>query len=155
MGWTDVPEQVPSNRLTPHHDEGSFCLRAKTLLMSRQQISVSGKEKDMITEIITFAIPDGMTRDEVVASYRRSAPTWRANPDLIRKNYLFDAETRRAGGVYLWRSMEAARRARDVAWLERVRRTYGSEPTVQYFETPLVADNALGKTIIDEDPAEV
>ena len=25
--------------------------------MSRQQISVSGKEKDMITEIITFAIP--------------------------------------------------------------------------------------------------
>ncbi len=109
----------------------------------------------MITEIITFAIPDGMTRDDVVANYRRSAPTWRANPDLIRKNYLFDAETRRAGGVYLWRSMEAARRARDADWLERVRRTYGSEPTVQYFETPLVADNALGKTIIDEDPAEV
>ena len=106
----------------------------------------------MITEIITFA--NGMTRDEVVANYRRSAPTWRANPDLIRKNYLFDAEARRAGGVYLWRSMEAARRARDAAWLDRVRRTYGSEPTVQYFETPLVADNALGKTIIEEDPAE-
>lgn len=106
----------------------------------------------MITEIITFGLPDGMTRDEIVANYRRSAPAWRANPDLIRKNYLFDAETRRAGGVYLWRSMEAARRARDAAWLERVRRTYGSEPIVQYFETPLVADNALGKTIIDEDP---
>ena len=107
----------------------------------------------MITEIITFAIPDGMTRDEVVANYRRSAPTWRANPDLIRKNYLFDAETRRAGGVYLWRSMEAARRARDAAWLDRVRRTYGSEPIVQYFETPLVADNAIGQTIIDGEPA--
>ena len=45
-----------------------FCLRAKTLLMTRQKISVSGKERDMITEIITFAIPDGMTRDEVVAN---------------------------------------------------------------------------------------
>ena len=101
----------------------------------------------MITEVITFGIPDGMTRDEVVANFRRSAPTWRADPDLIRKNYLFDPETRRAGGVYLWRSMEAARRARDAAWLDRVRRTYGSEPQVQYFETPLVADNALGITI--------
>jgi hypothetical protein len=113
------------------------------------------EEKDMITEIITFEIPDGMTRDEVVANYRRSAPIWRANPDLIRKNYLFDGQTRRAGGVYLWRSMEAARRARDAAWLERVRRTYGSEPTVQYFETPLVADNALGQTIMDGEPAEL
>lgn len=101
----------------------------------------------MITEIVTFGIPDGMTRAEVVANYRRSAPAWRANPDLIRKTYLFDEAGRRAGGVYLWRSMEAARRARDAAWLERVRRTYGSEPVVQYFDTPIVADNALGETI--------
>ncbi|WP_298111762.1 monooxygenase [Bradyrhizobium sp.] len=109
----------------------------------------------MITEIVTFDIPDGMTREEVVANYRRSAPSWRANPDLIRKNYLFDGQTRRAGGVYLWRSMDAARRARDTAWLDRVRSTYRSEPTVQYFETPLVADNALGQTISDGEPGEL
>ena len=107
----------------------------------------------MITEVVTFGIPDGMTREEVVANFRRSAPGWRANPDLIRKNYRYDAETRRAGGVYLWRSMEAARRARDAAWLDRVRRTYGSEPTVQYFETPMVADNAVGETIDEADAA--
>ncbi len=107
----------------------------------------------MITEIITFGIPDGMTREEVVANFRRSAPGWRANPDLIRKNYLYDAGTRRAGGVYLWRSMEAANRARGAAWLDRVRRTYGSEPTVQYFETPLVADNAIDETIDEADAA--
>lgn len=64
-------------------------------------------------------------------------------------------ERRRTGGVYLWRSMEAARRARDRAWLDRVRRTYRSEPTVQYFETPLVADDAIGQTIIDGEPTEV
>ena len=105
----------------------------------------------MITEIITFNIPDGMTRGEVVANYRRSAPSWRANPDLIRKNYLYDAESRRAGGVYLWRTLEAAHRARDAAWVERVNRTYGSQPVVQYFETPLVADNTLGTTIDEGD----
>ena len=101
----------------------------------------------MITEIIIFGVPEGMSREEVVANFRRSAPGWRANPDLIRKSYLFDAENRRAGGVYLWRNMDAARRARDAVWVDRVRRTYGSEPIVQYFETPLVADNALGETI--------
>jgi hypothetical protein len=90
----------------------------------------------MITEIITFDIPDGMTRDEVAANYRRGVPVWRANPDLIRKNYRHDGQTRRAGGVYLWRSIGAARRARGAAWLERVRGTYGSEPLVQYFEPP-------------------
>lgn len=108
----------------------------------------------MITEIITFSIPDEMTRDDVLANYRRSAPTWRANPDLIRKNYLYDPETRRAGGVYLWRSMEAARQARDAAWFEKVVRNYGSEPSVQYFETPLIADNALGETIDEAGTTE-
>jgi hypothetical protein len=106
----------------------------------------------MITEIVIFDLPDGMTREEVVANYRRSAPSWRANPDLIRKNYLYDAEHRRAGGVYLWRNMDGARRARNAAWLERVRRNYGSEPIVQYFETLLVADNAIGETIDDSLP---
>lgn len=47
--------------------------------------------------------------------------------------------------------MDAARRARDAAWLERVRRTYGGEPVVQYFATPLVVDNALGRTIEEND----
>ena len=64
----------------------------------------------MITEIVTFGIPDGMTRDDVLANYRRSAPTWRANPDLIRKNYIFDPETRPAGRVYLWRTRAGALR---------------------------------------------
>ena len=109
----------------------------------------------MITEIVIFDIPDGMTREEVVTNYHRSAPKWRANADLIRKNYLYDADKRRAGGVYLWRSMQAARRAHDAAWLDRVGRTHGSEPIVQYFETPLVADNAIGRTIVDGEPAEL
>ena len=105
----------------------------------------------MITEIIVFDLPDGMTHEEVLANYRRSAPNWRSNPDLIRKNYLYDAESRKAGGVYLWRDMAAARRARNDAWLERVRRTYGSEPVVQYFATPIIVDNALGRTIEEAD----
>lgn len=65
--------------------------------------------------ITAFGIPETMTREEVLANYRRSVPTWRANPDLIRKNYIFDPATRRAGGVHLWCNMDAARRTRDAA----------------------------------------
>lgn len=36
----------------------------------------------MITEVVTFKLPQGMTREDVVAAFRKSAPTWRANPDL-------------------------------------------------------------------------
>jgi hypothetical protein len=53
----------------------------------------------MITEIIVFDIPDDMTRDEVMADYRRSAPAWRANPGFIRK--ITSTMLKRAGGVYL------------------------------------------------------
>ena len=35
----------------------------------------------MITEIIVFDLPDGMTREEVVANYSRSAPKLRETGD--------------------------------------------------------------------------
>lgn len=90
----------------------------------------------MIAAIMTFGIPDGMTRADVLANCRRGAPTSRAKVDLVRSTSILDPDTRRAGGVFLWRSMEAARRARDAASLERLRRACGSEPVVQYVEAP-------------------
>jgi hypothetical protein len=56
----------------------------------------------MITELVLFALPEGMTREQVTAFFQQNAPKWRANPDLIRKNYLYEPETRRGGGAYLW-----------------------------------------------------
>jgi hypothetical protein len=50
--------------------------------------------------------------------------------------------------VYSWRNLEAVRLARNNASRESIRGTYGSEPAVQCFLTPLVADNALGQTTV-------
>ena len=105
----------------------------------------------MITEIVLFDLPEGMTREQVADFFRRNAPKWRANPDLIRKNYLYDPAARRGGGAYLRPDIEAARRAHDAAWCEMVRKTFGGEPVIQYFETPVLVDNARGETI--EAPA--
>ena len=41
----------------------------------------------------------------------------------------------------------SAEAAHDDAWRQRVRSTYGSDPQIRYFDTPLVVDNALGQVI--------
>jgi hypothetical protein len=103
----------------------------------------------MITEIVSWHLPEGMSREDTVAKYRLSVPTWQANPDLIHKAFLFDEGTRRAGGVYLWKNLEAAKQAHGEAFQERIHSAFGAAPEFQYFETPIVIDNAA-KQVIDE-----
>ena len=57
----------------------------------------------MITVIVNFKIPNGITRDEVIAKFEQSTSKWRDNSDLIRINYLIDIDRGIAGGVYLWK----------------------------------------------------
>lgn len=96
----------------------------------------------MITEIVTFKLPVGISREEVVARFRASAPRWRDNPDLIRKNYLYDAATGTGGGVYLWRDRASAERWHGAEFRRKIAETYGAEPEFRYFETPIVVDAA-------------
>jgi hypothetical protein len=103
----------------------------------------------MITEIVLFRIPDGMTREEAIAKYRLSIPTWQANTDLIRKAFLFDEKSRRGGGVYHWKSIAAAKLGHGAEFQKRIQATFGSQPEFQYFETPIVLDNTT-KQVVDE-----
>ncbi len=104
----------------------------------------------MITELVLFDLPPGISREHVVAGMRDTAPAWRANRELVRKNYLYDPAKGQAGGVYLWPSVEAAQRGHNEAWRARIKAMYGSEPVIRYFETPLIVDNALDQ-LIDGD----
>ena len=103
----------------------------------------------MITEIVSWQLPQEMSREDTVAKYRLSVPTWQANPHLIHEAFLFDQATRRAGGVYLWKNIEAAKQAHGPAFHERIRSVFGAQPEFQYFETPIVIDNTA-KQVIDE-----
>jgi hypothetical protein len=101
----------------------------------------------MITEYVLFDLPPGISRDEVVRGMREVAPRWRAEPDLIRKTFVYDPVANQSGACYLWKNRAAAQRAHDEAWRGRIREAYGSDPVIRYFDTPLVVDNALGQTI--------
>ncbi len=109
----------------------------------------------MITEFVLFDLPPGIAREQVIDGMREVAPRWRAEADLIRKTFIYDPVRGQAGAFYLWRNEQAARAAHDDAWRSRIRQAYGSEPTIRVFETPLVVDNALQRTVeadTDSDP---
>ena len=103
----------------------------------------------MITEIVTFKLPDGTTREEVISAFEKTVPTWAKNPDLIRKTYLFDAETGIAGGVYLWKDKAQAEKWHGAEYRKKVKELYGTEPESQFFETPIVIDNRFGEIAKD------
>lgn len=105
----------------------------------------------MITEIVSFTLPEGTTREDALTKYRSSVPLWRGNPDLILKTFVFDEATRRGGAVYLWLNIDAAKRAHDETFRERVRATYGSEPEFQYLDSLIVIDKWADRVV--EAPA--
>jgi len=101
----------------------------------------------MITEIVTFSLPEGLSREELVAGFEATAGIWKENPDLIRKNYLVDMENRTGGGVYLWNSRADAQKWHGDEFRTRVKAKYGSEPRSQFFDTPVVVDNVSDEIV--------
>ncbi len=101
----------------------------------------------MITAVVQFPLPAGVTRAEAAALFQGSAPKYRGLPGLVRKYYLFGDGV--GGGVYLWKSREDAERVYDAAWRMMIRERYGADPSIAYFDTPVVVDNTTGEISAD------
>jgi len=86
----------------------------------------------MVTEIVTFKVRPSMTQEQVFAQYENTAPKWRANPDLIRKNYLFNPSKGIAGGVYLWKSRADAEKWHGVEFQEMIYEMWGVRLRVNF-----------------------
>lgn len=95
----------------------------------------------MITEIVQFDLPPGIARADVLNKYRQTAQAWSSNEDLVQKFYFFDVDKSVGGGVYVWKSMDAALRWHGDEYKTRIRALYGSEVAMSYFDTLLVVDN--------------
>ena len=95
----------------------------------------------MITEIVTFKLPEGTTREALIANYEKTSEGWSRNPDLIRKYYLYEPEQGIAGGVYLWKEKGNAEKWHGEAFRQKVKELFGAVPSSQIFETPIIVDN--------------
>ena len=105
----------------------------------------------MVTELVFFPLPRGTTREELLAKYRQTAPAWSQNEDLVQKFYFFDAVNGRGGGVYVWKSKDAAHRWHGDEYRARIRALYGAAPELTCFDTLRVVDNV--RELLSE-PAE-
>lgn len=102
----------------------------------------------MIAELVKFKVPEGMSRDELLASARETTAAWAANPDLLRKHYLLDDQGF-TYGFYLWKSRSAAEAAHGEAFRARVREKFGCEPAFSYFDVLLNLDNLISTVTED------
>lgn len=103
----------------------------------------------MITTLVQFKLPQPLTREKALEIFSSTAPKYREVQGLIRKYYVLSKDGGTAGGVYLWNSQEDAERLYTDEWKKFIKDKYGSEPSVTYFESPVVVDNAAGVIVAD------
>lgn len=103
----------------------------------------------MITVFTTFQLPKPITRDEARRIFLSTAPKYQGVAGLIRKCYVLSEDGSTAGGIYLWNTRAEADAVYTEGWRDFVREKYGSEPSLAYFETPVVVDNVTGEILSD------
>jgi hypothetical protein len=108
------------------------------------------EQTKMITALIQIKLPEPMTKDKAQNVFAGTAPKYREVKGLIRKYYLLSEDGATAGGVYLWKSREAAEQLYTDDWKTFIMQKYGTKPSVTYFDSPVIVDNLVGKIIMDE-----
>lgn len=98
----------------------------------------------MITAIVTIKLPAGLTREKWLEGTKKIAGNFRDVPGLIRKNFLFSEEGV-GGGIYTWQSREAADALYAGPWRDNIVNTFGVEPEIRFFDSPIIVDNELGE----------
>jgi hypothetical protein len=103
----------------------------------------------MITAIVNFTLPADIDARKAAELFKSSAPKYRGMQGLVRKYYLFDAERRLGGGVYLWKTRADADAVYTPQWKAYIADRYGTPPDIRYFETSVVVDNESDKILAD------
>jgi hypothetical protein len=103
----------------------------------------------VITTITTYRLPKPMTREEAQRMFLSTAPRYQDVPGLIRKYYYLAQDGKTLGGVYLWNSRPEAEVMFDNGWRTFMRDKYQTDPSVDYFDCPVVVDNLTREILSD------
>ena len=104
----------------------------------------------MIIAITSFKLREPITREQARSIFLSTAPTYRGVPGLLKKHYLLSEDGGTAGGVYLWDSKAQAQALYTESWRAFVRGKYRTDPTVTYFESPVLVDNVAQQVFTDD-----
>lgn len=103
----------------------------------------------MITAITTFQLKKPVTREEARSIFLSTAPTFQGVAGLFRKSYVLSEDGNSVGGIYLWNSRAEAEAMFTDSWRAYVREKYDSDPSVTYFDSPVVVDNVTHEILSD------
>lgn len=103
----------------------------------------------MITALVQFRLPAPLTREKAREIFSGTAPRYLGVKGLIRKYYVLSEDGKSAGGIYLWESREHAALLYNDEWKKHISEKYGAEPSVVYFNSPVIVDNLVGEIIRD------
>jgi len=100
--------------------------------------------------IVVVQIPITRSREQAIAMQTQSAPTFQALADkgLIRKDYI-NGEAG-GGGIYYWKSREAAEAWYTPELRRKMKEKFGVEPIITYYDSYVRVDNEAGKIIVHE-----
>jgi hypothetical protein len=103
----------------------------------------------MITAIVHFKLPPDIDAKKAAQLFKASAPKYRDLKGLVRKYYLYDADKRIGGGVYLWKSRADAEAVYTPEWRAYIAERYGAPPDIRFFQTSVVVDNEMARILAD------
>jgi Putative mono-oxygenase ydhR len=104
----------------------------------------------MITSITRFQLPPGIPTEAIKKGFQEVAPKFQQPSGLLRKYFLISKDGKTGGGVYLWRSMEEARTFSEGVLRPMIRDNFQVEPSIEYFDAPVIVDNVTSEIISDE-----
>lgn len=102
----------------------------------------------MITAVVKILLSKPISSEEALRAFESTAPIYKGLRGLLRKYYLRSEDGRYVGGVYVWETRADAEAVYTTEWKARVKRLYGAEPEISWFETPLIVDNQAGGATI-------
>ncbi|KNA31745.1 hypothetical protein ADU20_23520 [Burkholderia pseudomallei] len=101
----------------------------------------------MITVITSFQLPAPLAREEARSLFLRAAPKHQGVVGLCANTM----SCRKAEGrFYLWNARAQAETMYTDAWKASAYETFGAFPSITYFESPAVVDNATNAIFSDE-----
>ena len=104
----------------------------------------------MIDALVKYHAPEGVSRQEVIDDAQGVVAKWRANPDLIRKHFMWSDDKKWLSGFYLWKSRAAAEAAHNAEWRDAVEQRTGQAPEISYFDAFMILDNEVGDVEVFE-----
>ena len=104
----------------------------------------------MITAIVRIYLQQAINKSQALQQFGGSAEKYRDIRGLVRKHYILSDDGSTTGAVYLWESRQDAEAFLNEDWRKFIREKYGKEPSVEYYETPVIVDMEAGTTWRDD-----